>query len=176
MVFAEDDQGVYCYKHPKSGWLTCEDSCRECGRRIDDCECDKLDFDLYEADTSEEEIADLDQVAYQVRVNGGDGGHLGGEMECIDDCFRAITDYHYKNEDFNTLTITRTPKLDEDRCEFFGVPYEIEVVYTITKMEAAEKAADELIAGWEEELKKNNYFGMSAAQIKRIKQSHSRWV
>ena len=81
-----------------------------------------------------EDSEDLDKVVYQVRVNGGDGGFLGGvDMECIDDCFRAITDYHYKNDDCNTLTITRTPKLDEDRCEFFGVPYEIEVVYTITK-------------------------------------------
>ena len=127
-----DDQGVLCAEHPTLGWLTCEDSCRCCGRPIDECVCDESD--LYEADTSKEEIDDLYKEVYQVRINGGDDGFVddGFDMECVDDCFRAITKYHYKNEDFTTLTITRTPKLDEERCEFFGIPYEIRVIYTVT--------------------------------------------
>ena len=133
MVFIHDGEGVYCYEHPELGWLTCEDSCVSCGRVIDECDCDEPE--LHEADTSEEEIGNLTKNVYQVRVNGGDGGFLGRvDMECIDDCFRAITDYHYTHNSFDdTLTITLTPKLDEDRCEFFGIPYDVKVIYTIKK-------------------------------------------
>lgn len=123
-----DDQGVLCAEHPKLGCLTCEDSCRCCDRPIDKCGCDEPD--LYEADTSNEEIDDLYKEVYQVR--DGDGELVGGDKWCIDECFSAITDYYYEYGEFTTLTITITPKLDEERCEYFGLPYEVRVIYTIT--------------------------------------------
>ena len=80
-------------------------------------------------------------IVYQVRINGGDGGFIKFlddkvDMECIDDCWRAINDYHYANgflDKENTLTITITPDTSEEICDAINMPYEVKVLYTINR-------------------------------------------
>lgn len=81
-----------------------------------------------------------DEEVYQVRINGGDKGFLGDrmDMECIDDCWRAINDYHYKNGGVDAgdeISITLTSKLDEDILGELGLEYKYRVLYTIRPYE-----------------------------------------
>ena len=131
--YEQDDKGVMCYYNAENEeWLTTECSCVTCGYRDIECVCDDderdwrdPEFDINEA--SHEEV-------YQVRINGGDKGFIGGDMECIDDCWRAINDYHYKNNGVDKgdeISITLTPLLSEDILEELGLEYNIRVLYTI---------------------------------------------
>jgi len=78
------------------------------------------------------------EEVYQVRINGGDKGFIGGDMKCIDDCWRAINDYHYKNNGVDKgdeISITLTPLLSEDIHGELGLEYNIRVLYTIRPYE-----------------------------------------
>tara|TARA_R110000824_G_scaffold10747_3_gene47029 strand:- start:6189 stop:6542 length:354 start_codon:yes stop_codon:yes gene_type:complete len=71
-----------------------------------------------------------DDEVYQVRINDCD--FIGGDMECIDDCWRAINNYHYNGvEAGDKITITLTSKLDEDILGELGLEYRYSVLYTI---------------------------------------------
>ena len=81
-----------------------------------------------------------DDEVWCVQTASGDfiGGDDKNYMYCIDDCWRAINDYHYKNNGIDAgdeISIILQSKLDEDILGELGIEYRYRVLYTIRPYE-----------------------------------------